>query len=127
MDRVSQFLAKPGKGVTVGYSGVHQAYQLALAAEEVGLLDEFICSLFVGPLHWGGLVGKFLGYDVLLNRACPGLPPSKVIEHPWPFLSQRVAARIFPGSAASWTSANPKFDRWMARHLKHSMSSVFVG
>jgi hypothetical protein len=33
--------------IIVAYNGVHQAYQLALAAEEIGELARFYCSVYV--------------------------------------------------------------------------------
>jgi hypothetical protein len=114
-------------GVTVSYSGVHQAYQLALAAEEAGLLDAFHCSVFAHPGKWGGKLAEILGADALSNRRVDGLPPEKVIEHPWPLLRHRLRAKWRPGSANDWVDANDAFDRRVARDLELSPSRVFVG
>jgi hypothetical protein len=114
-------------GVTVSYSGVHQAYQLALAAEEAGLLDAFHCSVFAHPGKWGGKLAQILGADALINRRVNGLPPEKVIEHPWPLLRHRLRAKWRPGSANDWIDANDAFDRRVARDLERSPSRVFVG
>ena len=42
-------------GITLGYIGVHQIYQLALAAHEIGRLDRFYCSLLDAPGKWLGM------------------------------------------------------------------------
>ena len=77
-------------GVTVGYSGVHQAYQIALAAHEAGALDRFYCSVFDAPGKWGGLLSQLLGSSVLTNRRCEGLSASLATEYPWPLLRQML-------------------------------------
>ena len=41
-------------GITIAYGGVHQVFQLALAAEELGALDRFYCAAFDAPGKWGG-------------------------------------------------------------------------
>ena len=70
--------------ITVTYSGVHQAYQLALAAQEAGLLDRFLCSSYDAPGKWGGLLSKVLGPEVLKNRRLDGMDAGRVVEYPWP-------------------------------------------
>lgn len=113
-------------GITVGYSGVHQAYQLALAAEELGQLDRFYCSLFVGR-RWGKTLARLLGPEKLLSRRMEGLSESKVRENPWPLLVHHCRARLRPNSANDWLQANDRFDQWVARRLRTSDCSIFVG
>src|SRR6185369_11034161 len=115
------------EGISVAYSGVHQAYQLALAAHEAGLLERFYCSLFVATGKWGGRLAGLLGQDALINRACSGLPPGKVLEHPWPLLRHRLRSRFQASHANNWFAANDAFDRWVARNLPETKSRVFVG
>jgi glycosyltransferase involved in cell wall biosynthesis len=114
-------------GVSIAYSGVHQAYQLALAAHESGRLDQFLCSLFVGPGKWGGRLASLLGEAKLLNRACPGLPPEKAIENPWPLVRHNLRAKILSGKSDDWLADNNCFDAWAARRLMKSKSWVFIG
>ncbi|MGI8481104.1 MAG: glycosyltransferase family 4 protein, partial [Chthoniobacterales bacterium] len=113
--------------ITVAYSGVHPASQIALAAAEASLLDEFLCSLFVTPGKWGGWLARWVGDQTLVNRRCAGLPGDRVREHPWPFLSHRLKLKAFGAHHEPWTAANPKFDRWVAARLASSHSQVFVG
>jgi glycosyltransferase involved in cell wall biosynthesis len=113
-------------GITVAYSGVHQAYQLALAAEELAQLDRFYCSLFVGR-RWGKALGRLLGPEKLLSRRMEGLCESKVRENPWPLFAHHCRARLRPNSANDWLRTNDRFDQWVARRLRTSDSSIFVG
>jgi glycosyltransferase involved in cell wall biosynthesis len=115
------------RGITVSYSGVHQAYQLALAAEELGRLDHFYCSLFAGTNKWGGALARLLGPDKLINRGIDGVSPDKARENPWPLLAHRFRAKLRPATANDWVTANGWFDGWVARQLKRSESAVFVG
>ena len=55
-------------GIIVAHSGVHQAFQIALAAQEAGLLDTFYCSVFDGPKKWGKALRFLLGEEILVNR-----------------------------------------------------------
>ncbi len=115
------------EGVTVAYSGIHQAYQLALAAEEVGLLEIFHCSIFDAPGMWGGKLARVFGREALVNRRLDGLPVEKVVEHPWPLVRHRLRAKLRPESAYDLLAANDAFDRGVARGLARSQSAVFVG
>jgi glycosyltransferase involved in cell wall biosynthesis len=112
--------------ITVSYSGVHQAYQLALAAQEAGLLDRFYCSFLDAPRKWGGRLSKVLGAEALKNRRLEGLDPSKTVEHPWPELVFKLRGRFshLPGNA--WIDVAQRFDRWAARQLDRGTSRVVV-
>lgn len=114
-------------GVTVGYSGIHQAYQLARAAEEAGVLETFYCSIFDAPGKWGGMLSRIFGSDALVNRRVDGVPVDKVVENPWPLLSHRLRARVRPGTAHDTLAAQESFDRWVASELDAKPSSLFVG
>lgn len=112
--------------ITVSYSGVHQAYQLALAAQEAGLLDRFYCSSLDAPGKWGGRLSKLLGAETLKNRRLEGLDPAKVVEHPWPELSFKLRGRFsnLPGNA--WIDVARRFDRWAAKQLERGTSRDVV-
>lgn len=114
-------------GISVGYVGVHAAYQAALAAAEIGRLDQFYCSLLDAPGKWGGLLSLALGSDRLANRRVPGLPPERVIENPWPFLRERARTALHRARPDEWLRACEAFDRWLATQLKGSHSRVFYG
>src|SRR5439155_15393474 len=78
-------------GISVAHTGVHQAFQIALAANEAGLLDRFYCSVFDAPNKWGKSLRLLLGEETLINRRCDGLDPKRVEEIPGPFLINRIA------------------------------------
>lgn len=115
------------QGISIAYSGVHQAYQLALAAHEISELDRFYCSLFATAGKWGGLFASLLGADALRNRAIAGLPRNKVVEYPWPLVTHRCRARLRCSSMDDWAKANRWFDHRVARALSRSDSALFVG
>ena len=84
--------------VIVSYSGVHQAFQIALAAQEAGLLDTFYGSIFDAPGKWGRKFSRILGNEALLNRRCAGLPPERLVEYPWPeLISHKKNCRLLMG------------------------------
>lgn len=114
-------------GITVGYVGVHAAYQAALTAAELGRLDCFYCSLLAAPGKWGGLVSCVAGADRLASRRLSGLPPERVVEHPWPFLAERLHARFGRVGTDHWLRACEAFDQWMARRLAASRSRLIYG
>src|SRR2546430_10591588 len=114
-------------GVTIAYSGVHEAYQLALAAEEAGSLDCFYCSVFASPGKWGGRLSRLASPDALMSRRVAGIPIEKVTEFPWPLLWHHAVARIRPRRPNGWVGTNGRFDEWVAKRLCRSTSRVFVG
>lgn len=113
--------------IDVAYSGVHQAYQLALAAHEVGGLRRFHCSIYDAPGHWGGFLSRLAGKAALQSRKVEGLPLDQVIEHPWPLLSKMVKDRVFGADRDDWFCANEAFDRAVAQSLRKSPPKVFIG
>lgn len=114
------------QGITVSYSGVHQAYQLALAAHELGYLSKFYCSVFNTPGKWGGALGNVLG-EKLLSRAINGLPPEVIYEFPWPLMLHSARSNLMPQTAHDWTQANSWFDGFVAKRLPKDENAIFVG
>jgi hypothetical protein len=115
------------RGVFVSHSGVHQAFQIALAAEESGLLNTFYCSIFDAPGKWGRWLHYALGHDALVNRACSGLPAERVREIPSPFLLNRVASRLSLGGVYSRARLKSSFDSSVASELRKSDGDIFIG
>ena len=114
-------------GITVAYSGVHQAYQLALAAQELGELERFYTSLFATPGKWGGALKLIFGADALHNRFVAGLPKDRIVENPWPLGAHRSRAKFGFAARDDWSKANTRFDHWVAGELAASHASLFVG
>lgn len=112
--------------ITVSYHGVHQSYQLALAAEEAGVLSCFFCSFFDAPGKWGRRLSRLLGPEVLRNRRIEGIPDEKIIEHPWPELFFKARQRIQKLPSNAWIAVAQDFDRWAARQLKMGNHRLLV-
>lgn len=113
--------------VIVSYSGVHQAYQIALAAEEIGLLEAFYGSILDAPGKWGGRLNRIFGKDALCNRRCEGLPPDRFVEYPWPELL--ASAKRFAGWARrdEWIWVARQFDRHTAQVISTTDCRLLVG
>lgn len=114
-----------GGRITVGYGSVHQAFQLALAAHEMGCLDVFLCSFYSQGWRIGALVDRLSGGS-LHNRRLEGLHNANIKEHPHSFLLKQLLDILKPGRQG-WLAANEHFDRWMARQFAKNPSHVFVG
>ena len=115
-------------GIIVSYFGVNQAYQLALAAQELGELNAFYCSVYDAPKKWGGMLGTLLGRDTLVNRRCAGFDPQAAMEIPGPLIFERLTAPFVNTSGtAAWFKTSLSFDRRVARRMKKSSSRIFVG
>src|SRR5262245_22504513 len=91
---------------TIAYCGVNQAYQIALATHEAGLLDCFYCSVFASPGKWGGILEQLLGKNRLHNRYVGGLPATKVYENPWPLFRQHLRRSLRLAKATDWEQAH---------------------
>jgi len=113
--------------VTVAYSGVHQAFQIALAAQEADALDTFYTSFFDAPGKWGRRLARVLGNEVLSNRRLEALNPKNVVEYPWPELASRLWGRFSHAASNGWILAAHKFDRWVSKKIEGTSGKVFVG
>lgn len=113
--------------IIVSYAGVHQAYQLALAAHEMGELQAFYCSLYDAPGCWGERLGDFVGKGYFEGRRAEGLAPDKAIEFAWPLLWKTIRDKIYRRGRENWLTVNSAFDLYVARQLQKSSPSIFVG
>lgn len=113
-------------GVALAYSGVHQIFQLALAAHELGELDGLFCSVVDGPEKWGRRLGKWIPVGTARPLGSEALPSERVTEFPWPVLVNRISKRLF-SSSSDHLRSNTWFDRTAARWLQKSHARVFVG
>jgi hypothetical protein len=114
-------------GVALAYSGVHQIYQLALAAHEIGELDGLFCSMIDGGGKWGGKFSRWLPAGTVRPLGYDALPLAKVTEFPWPVLVNRLKQRLLPGMRNDHRRSNHWFDRTAARWLAGTGAKVFVG
>lgn len=114
-------------GVALAYSGVHQMFQLALAAQEIGELNGFFCSLIDGEGRWGGRLGRLAPSGTVRPLGWEGILQSKITEHPWPLLVNRLCKRLMPGRCGDHLRSNAWFDRAASHWLRNSRAQVFVG
>ncbi|MDJ0734437.1 MAG: glycosyltransferase family 4 protein [Nostocaceae cyanobacterium] len=118
-------------GITVAYGSVHQIYQIALAAQEIGVLEQFFCSLIDAPGKWGNILSMVVGRDRLASMRRPELNPKLVTEYPLPFLlhylMQSFRGSKAPVQGSNREAVNERFDRWVAQQLNSCNSRVFVG
>jgi glycosyltransferase involved in cell wall biosynthesis len=114
-------------GVTVAYGGVHQAYQLALAAQEQGTLDRFLCSFFNAAGKWGGRLARITGAGKLASRTCDGIMLERVTEYPWPLLKQHLLACLGHGTSDAWLETNERFDQWASKRVLREKSRIVIG
>ena len=113
--------------IVVAYAGVHQAYQLALAAHEIGKLQKFYCALYDHPSKWGLRFAGFVGPGVFEGREADGLDQQKIVEFPWPLLLKTARDRLIPRFKDGWLAANGAFDWWVSRKILAAPPAMFVG
>jgi len=114
-------------GVVLAYAGVHQIFQLALAAHEMGELDALFCSIMDGEGKWGRRLGRWVPPGTARPLGSTELPSERVTEYPWPLLANRVAQKLVRGRRSDHLRSNSWFDREAARWLQGSKARVFVG
>ena len=114
-------------GVVVSYAGVHQTYQLALAADELGELQAFYCALYQHDSKWGSRFADLVGHGLIEGRRADGLDLRKVVEFPWPLLLKVIRDRIYPRGRDGWLAANSAFDWWVSQRIATSPPEIFVG
>jgi glycosyltransferase involved in cell wall biosynthesis len=113
--------------VTISYAGVHQAFQLALAAQEMGELKDFYCTLYDAPKKWGALFGGYVGEGSFNGRRVEGLDLDKITEFPWPLVWKATRDRFYGRGKDKWLSVNNSFDWWVSRKIEKSPPKIFVG
>lgn len=113
--------------VIVSYSGVHQAFQIALAAHEAGLLETFYGSILDAPGKWGRRLSRIFGKDALLNRRCVGLPSERLVEYPWPELWAGVRRTAGRARRDEWIWVARQFDRHIAKLIFEKEARLLIG
>ncbi|MCG6134892.1 MAG: glycosyltransferase [Nostoc sp. LLA-1] len=113
-------------GITVAYGGVHQIYQIALAAQEIGSLDKFFCSLIDAPGKYGNLISTLVGRDRFVNMRRPELNSSYIKEYPWPLLFELLRPKKVQLENCR-RNVSEQFDTWVANKIRSLESKVFVG
>jgi glycosyltransferase involved in cell wall biosynthesis len=114
-------------GIALAYSGVHQMFQLALAAHELGELDGLFCSVVDGEGKWGRRLGRWVPAATMRPLGWEALPQSRLHECPWPVLVNRALKKMLPFRQTEHRRSNGWFDHSAARWLRASKARVFVG
>jgi len=114
-------------GIALSYSGVHEIFQLALAAHELGELEGLHCSAVDLPGKWGAILSRRLSMPSARPLGWSELPPGRVREFPWPLLSHRLIQKALPRRKSEHLYTNDWFDRTIAHRLLRSDARVFVG
>lgn len=113
--------------IALAYSGVHQIFQLALAAHEMGELDGLFCSVVDGEGKWGRRLGRWVPAATMRPLGWEALPQSRLHEFPWPVLVNRTLKKMLPFRQTEHLRSNGWFDHSAARWLRASKARVFVG
>jgi starch synthase len=123
--------------VCLAHGGVQYSYQLALALQELGVLEKFYTTFVYSESHWTGRAlcaipkswaASFLPY---LNRRRPiGLRPDLVHPHIWPELFQRAGSFLLgknyftTNRLLHWR--NRAFDLYMRSQLSKVSFDVLI-
>ena len=114
-------------GIALAYAGVHQIFQLALAAHEISELEGLFCSIMDGQGKWGRRLGRWVPPGTARPLGYSDLPSERVTEYPWPLLVNRLAQKLVRGRRSDHLRSNSWFDRQAATWLQGSKARVFVG
>jgi len=114
-------------GIALAYSGVHQMFQLAVAAHEIGELDGFFASVIDGEGRCGRRLGRLAPAGTVRPLGWERLPTAKVWEYPWPLLINRVLKKYHPARINEHRWSNAWFDGAAARWLRRRPAQIFVG
>lgn len=114
-------------GIALAYSGVHQMFQLAVAAHEIGELDGFFASVMDGEGKWGRRLGMLAPVGTVRPLGWERLPTAQVWEYPWPLLINRVLKKYLPVRITEHRWSNAWFDHAAARWLRRRPARIFVG
>ena len=116
-------MAQEHGGVELAYMGVHEIFQMAIAAEEMGCLSGLQCSIFDAPGKWGRLLARFVYMPSVFPLGSEALPPDKVHELPLPQLAKQAMQKLrrhrrfepLPYLQAFERMAAPRLSRTTAR------------
>jgi glycosyltransferase involved in cell wall biosynthesis len=114
------------KGISLAYNGVHQIFQLALAAHEIDALDGLMCSMVVGRRSWGNRLRRWVPESFSQPLGYDSIPIEKVVENPWPIIRDRITSKVFRWQS-DYLRCNESFDHSVSNWLRRSQSQVFVG
>ncbi len=114
-------------GIVLGYIAVHQMFQLALAAHEIGELEAFYCSMVDRPGKWGSFPSRWAGGAMFSPLGLDALPFERLHEIPWPILSRNIQRSLGRGAQETYLSSNTMFAKSVAQRLGRHSARIFVG
>lgn len=113
--------------IALAYAGVHQIFQLALAAHEIGELNGLFCSIVDGPGKWGARLGRLVPSGTSRPLGSSEIPSHLITEQPWPLFLNRLGKRLFPRRRSDHLNSSRWFDHCAARWLVKRGARIFVG
>ena len=119
-------VAQEHGGVELAYMGVHEIFQMAIAAEEMGCLSGLQCSIFDAPGKWGRLFSRFAYLPSAFPLGSAALPPGKVHELPLPQLARQMVKKVFKNRRIDPLPYLQAFEHQAARRLRHSDARIAV-
>lgn len=119
-------IAQAHGGIELAYMGVHEIFQMAIAAEEMGCLSGLQCSIFDAPGKWGWLFSRFTYLPSAFPLGSVALPPGKVHELPLPQLARQMIKKVFKNRRIDPLPYMQFFERQAARRLRHSDARIAV-
>jgi glycosyltransferase involved in cell wall biosynthesis len=122
----STFAPHSSGGIELAYMGVHEIFQMAIAAEEMGELSGFQCSIFDAPGKWGRLFSRFAYLPSAFPLGSAALPPSKIHELPLPLLARQMVRKVFKRRRIDPLPYFQAFERQAARRLRESDARIAV-
>ena len=120
-------MSPPPPRITLSYIGVHQIFQLALAASEMNELHALHCSLIDRPGKWGHQLSRWTHLPSLRPLGYEDLPTERMIEHPAPLIAQRLVQKLLPRRASEHYYSAKWFDREVASCVQKQPTRLFVG
>lgn len=113
--------------ICLAYSAVHQIFQLALAAHEMGELDGLFCTMVDRPGKLGATFSRFMPVVSARPMGFDQLPADRLMEFPWPVLLSRALMRLMPWKRRRHVWSNAWFDFRAAHWLRSRNARIFVG
>ncbi|WP_395739485.1 glycosyltransferase family 4 protein [Prosthecobacter sp.] len=113
-------------GIELAYMGVHEIFQMAIAAEEMDRLSGLQCSIFDAPGKWGRIFSRVAYLPSAFPLGSAALPPEKVHELPLPLLARQLMQKVFKRRRIDPLPYLCAFERKAAQRLRESNSRIAV-
>lgn len=114
-------------GVELAYIGVHEIFQLAIAAHEMGELGHLQCSVVDAPGKLGKLASRFMRLPLAHPLGSEVLPADKISENPLPLMTLRTHKRLSREPRMDPLPHHRLFETMAAGRLRRSGSAIAVG